>query len=101
MPDPTPISFSLGFFIFLILLSLMFFYQAWENLINKRVSKFSLDTLIIFMSNAFANPTIQNRTLKQSKDPKRLFLMGLFALLVFIRGSIEIYSWTKNFLINR
>ena len=91
--------FHLGFFLFLVTLSLLFFYQAWENIVNKRVSKYSLDALILFLSNNFANPTNRANTQRLSKDRTRLFLFGMFCLLASIKGFIESYSWMMKYLV--
>ncbi len=81
------------FFLPLIFLTLMSLYQAWENLIRKRVSKYSYDAFLIFISSKFASPENHRRTLQFSRDPKRLFMMGVFAFLVFVGGVQATYMW--------
>jgi len=98
LQSPLPL-YHLGFFIFLITLSLLFFYQAWENIIKKTISKYSFDALILFLSNKFANPTNRANTQRVSKDRTRLFLLGMFCLLVSIKGFIESYSWMMKYLV--
>jgi Trk-type K+ transport system membrane component len=92
-------AFHLIFFVFLVALSIMFLHQAWENIVNKRVSKYSLDALVVHLSNQFANATNRARTQQLSKDPKRLFILGFFVLLASIKGVMEAYSWMIKYLL--
>ena len=99
MSSNTFTSFHIIFFSILVTLSIMLLYQAWENIVNRRISKCSLDALIVLLSNKFANPTNRARTQKLSKDRTRLFVFGLFALLASIRGGMLAYSWMIKYLI--
>jgi len=76
-----------------ILFGFIFLQQAWANLIQKSVSMFSLDRFAIVISELFANKEHKAETRRLSKDPTRLRMQGILALL-FLLGSIrEIYKW--------
>jgi hypothetical protein len=70
----------------------MFLHQTWANLIQRKVSNFSLDRLILVLSEKFANPKNRVETRKLSKDPKRLTIFGLFSLLAFLGFVKVIYD---------
>ena len=92
-------SFHVIFFFFLVMLSIMLLYQAWENILNKRFSKYSLDGLIVLLSKKIASPKTRARIQQASKDKKRLFVLGFFCLLASIRGGVAAYSWMIKYLI--
>ena len=91
--------FHVTFFFFLVMLSIVLLYQAWENIINKRFSNYSLDGLIVFLSNKFANLEIRARIHQASKDKKRLLILGLFSFLASVKGFMSAYSWMMKYLI--
>lgn len=86
-----------AYFIFITLLSIMFLHQAWENLIRHRVSKFSIDRLLLILSDNFASSKHRMETRKLSTDPKRLLIFGLMALLGFMGFVQEIIKWLNKF----
>jgi hypothetical protein len=85
------------YLIFITLLSIMFFHQAWANLIQRKISKFSFDRLMLILSDSFASSKNRMETRKLIKDPKRLLISGLIALLAFMGFITEIIKWLKNF----
>lgn len=86
------------FLAFLIMALLMSLHQAWENFFNKRISRYSVDRLILYLSDNFASTENRSRTKQLSKDSKRLFLLGVYAFLTFVESIHQIYKWiTKNF----
>lgn len=82
--------FQLFLFIFL---ALTFFHQFWANVIQKRISIFSIDRIIVFLSDIFASHKNKIETRKLSKDPSRLIMQGILALLTFLGFLREIYKW--------
>jgi hypothetical protein len=86
------------YLVILISFAVMFFHQSWANLIQKKVSSFSIDRLIILLSEKFANEKNKIETMKLSKDPKRIVFQGLIALFAFIGFLRNIFEWiTKHF----
>ncbi len=82
---------------FLFVALILSFHQAWENFINKRISRFSVDRWMLFLSDSFASKENRDRTKKLSKDPKRLVVLGVYAMLAFIESAHQIYKWVlKN-----
>ena len=81
-----------------ILLTLMFLLQAWENLIKKRISKFSIDALGFYLASTFTSRKGRQRALELSKDPKRIFLFGIFAILGTIGGIYETIIWFITYI---
>ena len=85
------------YLIFIILLSIMFFHQSWANIIQRKISIFSFDRIMLILSDGFANSKNRMETRKLSKDPKRLLISGLIALLAFMGCIREIINWYKKF----
>ncbi len=88
-----------GYFFFIFALGIMFLHQAWANLIQQKVSKFSIDRLMILISDSFASPKNRAETRRLSKDPKRLLIFGLFSLLAFLGFVKIVYEWIIQFLV--
>ena len=94
---PTSVDwFFLGLYIAITLIS---FYQTWENLINKRFSKFAFDALILILINRLGNDRARKQAKLSAKDSTRLIAFGIYALAAGIGGIYEtirwlnIYSW--------
>jgi hypothetical protein len=84
---------------FFILLSVIFFYQSWINLVKKQLTKFSWDTLI-FVFLYFARGKNYSDKAKKTiiTDPEKMKRLGTAALL---RGAASIgmaIFWYINFL---
>ncbi len=62
------------------LLVIMFFYQAWENIVNRRISRWSLDALGVSLGYRFGSDRTRERIQKVTRTPKRMFLAGIYAL---------------------
>jgi hypothetical protein len=84
------------YFGILILLFLLSIHQAWENLINKRVSKYAIDGWLFWFSEKFRSKDAHSRVKNASRDPQRLIFLGVFALLVLIGSAQRIYEWVVN-----
>jgi hypothetical protein len=85
------------YLIFITLLSIMLFHQAWANIIQRKISKFSFDRIMLILSDRFANSKNRTETRRLSKDPKRLLILGLIALLAFMGFIKEIINWFMKF----
>ncbi len=85
------------YLIFITLLAIMFFHQAWANIIQRKVSIFSFDRIMLILSDRFANSKNRRETRRLSQDPKRLLISGLIALLAFIGFIKEIINWYTRF----
>ncbi len=85
------------YLIFIVLLSIMFFHQAWANIIQRKVSVFSFDRIMLILSDRFANSKNRMETRRLSNDPKRLLISGVIALLAFMGFIKEIINWFTKF----
>jgi hypothetical protein len=85
-----------AYLIFLTFLGIMFLHQAWANLVQHKISKFSFDRILLILSENFASPKNRMETRKLIKDPKRLLISGLIALLGFLGFVQEIIKWWKK-----
>jgi len=75
------------------LFALIFLQQSWANLVQRKISMLSIDRLVIFLSENFANHKNKIETRRLSKNPKRLTIQGLIALLAFLGFLRLIFEW--------
>jgi hypothetical protein len=85
-----------AYLIFIAFLAIMFLYQAWANLVQRTISKFSFDRILLILSDNFASPKNRMKTRELIKDPKRLLISGLIAMLGFLGFVQEIIKWWKK-----
>jgi hypothetical protein len=85
------------FFFSVLFLAAMFLYQAWANLVQRKVSNFSIDRLMLVLSEKFASPKNRAETRRLSKDQKRLIIFGLLSLLYFLACVKTIFAWIQQF----
>jgi hypothetical protein len=84
--------FSVYFFFFL---ALVLFYQSWMNLVEKRLSKFSIDALMFLYLRVFRGKEYSERAKGLlSKEPSRMRTLGIFSLcgaITAIYVAIDLY----------
>ncbi len=88
-----PSSTSWIFLILFFLITLISFYQAWENLLNNRFSRFSIDAIMLALINKFGSQQARKRAKISTKDGKRITLLGVYALLTGVGGIYAIIQW--------
>ena len=92
--DWTPLDwFGLLSLVFIILMA---FYEAWVNLIYGKVSKYSIDALLVFLILKFGNEKARKRARAFTKDTNRILLFGVYALLTFFGGIYAIIVWLQR-----
>ena len=87
-----------SYFSFLAVAFILSLHQGWENFVNKRISRYSVDRWMLFLSEKFASKEHHSHTKELAKDPKRLLVLGIYAVIVFVKSSQQIYVWiSENF----
>jgi len=79
----------------LILITVMSLYQACINLFYGKVSRFSIDAILVFLLIKFGNEKTRKRARAFTKNTQRIFLLGVYALLTFIGGIYGIIVWLR------
>ena len=65
-----------------ILITILSLYAAWENLVNKRISRFGLDAVSYHIAMLFN----KKKTKSARRDPQVIRKLGLMMLLVGVGG---------------
>ena len=89
-------TFDWFFLLSLILISVMALYQAAINLLYGKVSKFSIDALLVNLLIKFGSERIRKRARAFTKNTQRIALFGIYALLTFIGGIYAIILWLQK-----
>lgn len=85
------------FFLFLlVLITLMSLYQAWVNLIFGKVSRYSIDAILVLLFLKFGNEKARKQVKAFTKNTNRILLFGLYALLTFFGGIYGIIRWLER-----
>jgi hypothetical protein len=85
--------FFLLSFVFIAIIS---FYQAYINLFYRRVSKFSIDALLVFLIIRFGNENARKRARAFTTNAARIILFGVYALLSFFGAVYAITVWLQR-----
>jgi len=96
MSHTPPSQDDIAFLVFVILLTVMFIYQSWTNLIKKELSKFSIDALVLFLATSFGGRKYSERARRLSRDPKRILFFGIYGILGALGGIYGIMTWIKT-----
>lgn len=95
--DANIITPSEWFFLFLlVLITVMAFYQAWVNLLYGKVSRFSIDAILVFLFVRFGTERARKRARAFTKNVDRITLFGIYALLTFFGGVYAIIMWLQR-----
>jgi len=84
----------LGSYIFLVI---MFSYQAYMNLFLTKVSKYSIDALLLFLIMRFGSERARKRAKSFQQDVDRILLFGIYSALSVAGGIWAIIRWIKIF----
>ena len=74
-------------------LAVMFFHQAWENIVNQRVSKFSLDALFVTLGLRFGTHAMRKRIRNVIRSPARMRWAGMYALALALTSLALMVIW--------
>ena len=78
-------------------LTIMFLYEAWVNLVNQKVSRFSVDGVLVYIFRRVGT----KKTRKNAKDFPRnkgeIIFFGICALLAGLKGILEIIAWIGKY----
>lgn len=88
---------GLVLFCLLILLTAMSLYQAWVNLMHQKVSRFSLDALLAYISQRVRARGTKNNIRGFPKDKTDIIVLGVLALLAGLKGIQEIISLADKY----
>ena len=67
--------------ILFLIIALVFFYQSWMNLVKKRLTKFSMDALVLWYLRVFRGKEAVDKANKLfSEEPSRMRTIGILAL---------------------
>lgn len=89
--------FSLGLF---FLITVVSFYEAWENLINHRLSRFAFDAIAFFLIRKYGSKRWKQQARASKEDQKRIFTLGIYALLTMIGGVWAIIRWFNRYTLH-
>lgn len=87
--------FFLGSCVFLIL---MFSYQAYMNLFLGKISKFSIDAILVFLIIKFGDEKSRKRAKAFSKNTDRILLFGVYSVFTVAGGIYEIILWLEKYV---
>ena len=88
--------FEWFFLLLLVFITVMSFYQACVNLFYGKVSKFSIDAILVFLFIKFGNERARKRAQAFTKNVDRIILFGIYALLSFFGGVYGIINWLQR-----
>jgi hypothetical protein len=74
----------------------MALYQAWVNLIYGKVSRYSIDAILVLFFLKFGNEKARKRVKAFTRNTNRILVFGLYALLTFIGGIYGIMKWLER-----
>lgn len=93
----TPLFINWVFLGIYFLITILSSYQAWENLVNKRISKFSFDALLLLLIFTFGDDKTRKRARATEKDLTRITALGIYALLAMVGGVYVIVQWFNKY----
>ena len=79
-----------------IILTVIFLFQAVVNFHKRKLSKFSIDALGLFLATTLFGGKIRQRALALRNDSKRIFIWGVLAILGAISSIYEIVILVKS-----
>ncbi len=92
----TPLDwYALGSFVFL---TLIFSYQAWVNLFYGKVSRFSIDAIMVYLFLKFGSEKARKRVKAFTKNTDRILLFGVYSILSAVGGIYAIIRWVERII---
>jgi hypothetical protein len=79
------------------LLTTMFLYEAWVNLIDHKVSRFSLDTLIVYILQRVGTKKTKQNAKVFPRNKTEIILIGIWVFGAGLKGIQEIVIWIDKF----
>ena len=90
-------SSNISSLVFLFLITLMFLGEAWVNIINKRISTFSVDALILFLVQRIGTKKTKANARSFPRNKTEIIVLGICALYAGLKGVQEILIWLNNY----
>jgi Fe2+ transport system protein B len=84
------------FLILFILITVMSLYQACINLFYGKISRYSIDGILVFLFLKFGTEKIRKRVKTFSKSSDRILLLGVYAVLTFVGGIYALFVWLQR-----
>lgn len=80
----------------LCLLTIMFLYEAWVNLVHQKVSRYSLDTLLMYILSKVGTKKTKGNAATFPRNKTEIIMVGICALAAGLKGLQEIYYLLMN-----
>ncbi len=88
MPAPELHWITLAIF---CLLTTMFLYEAWVNLVHQKVSRFALDALLMYILSRVGTKKTRENVTAFPRNKTEIIVLGICALAAGLKGLQEIY----------
>jgi hypothetical protein len=92
-----PDSFDWYTLIFFCLITVMLLYEAWVNIILKKVSKYSIDALLVILARKFGTRKTKKNAFVFPRNKLEIVILGIWALLAGLKGIQEIINWFSKY----
>jgi hypothetical protein len=76
--------------------ALLCYGQSLVNLVQKKVSRFSIDALAFWLVISFGSERTKQRAIEYKNNPKRILLIGIYAILLASGCSYNIIYWIQT-----
>ncbi len=100
MAEYGPTSIDWIILVLTCVLATMFLYEAWENVVNRRLSRYGLDAVLASLSIGFGGEAVRQRVRKATSNPKRMVVAGLYALSLGIGALYVIFTLLRSWYLH-
>ena len=77
--------------------AIMFLAEAWVNIINQKVSKFSIDAFLLFLAQRIGTRQMRKNAKAFPKNKWDIIFVGIWVLLGGIGAIQEIVIWFNKY----
>ena len=84
-------------FAVLCLLTIMLLYEGWVNLVNQKVSRFSIDTFLVYILQKIGTEKTRRNVRNFPRNKAEIIVLGIWALLAGLKVIQEIVNWIEKY----
>ena len=79
------------------LLTVMFLYEAWVNLVHQKVSKFALDALLMYILSSVGTRRTKENVKAFPRNKTEIVFLGICAFAAGVKGLQGIYYLLQQY----
>lgn len=98
---PTSYAYPSDWFFLLLIfvMTMMLLYEAWVNIINQDVSRFSFDAILLFLLQRIGTKRTKQNALAFPRKKANIIILGIFMLIAGLYGVQQIISWFNSYIL--